>query len=216
MENDRDVFAQWLYTEVVKEHFTNPRNVLFGDETEVAAQSDGIGIVGSPVCGDMMKVFIRVDHEKQRIVDFRWKTFGCASAIASTSMLSEMVMENGGMSVEDAFKLRPQDILERLGGLPERKIHCSVLGDKALRAALRDYLIKSHQENHIPPEPTREVCHCLAVTEADIEEAVLEHNVRTFEQLQERTKISTGCGQCQPEAERTLQRILDGFNIKTQ
>jgi len=214
MDNDRDAFAQWLYTDIVKEHFTNPRNVLFGDETEIAGQADGIGVVGSPVCGDMMKVFIRVDFAKQRIVDFHWKTIGCASAIASTSMLSEMVLEGGGMSIEDAFKLRPQDILERLGGLPERKIHCSVLGDKALRAALRDYLIKSHQEHLIPPEPTREVCHCLAVTEADIEDAVLEHNVRTFEQLQARTKISTGCGECRPEAERILQRILDAFNLK--
>jgi nitrogen fixation protein NifU and related proteins len=213
MANENEAFQQWLYTDTVMDHFTNPRNVLLGDETEVVARADGIGIVGSPVCGDMMKIYVGVNKETGRINDLRWKTFGCASAIASTSMLSEMVLENGGMTIEDAFLLRPQDILERLGGLPERKIHCSVLGDKALRAALRDYLIKTGQENRIPPEPAREVCHCLAVTEADIEDAVLEHNVRTFEQLQSRTKISTGCGQCKDEAIRTFNKILDNYNI---
>lgn len=213
MTNETDAFTQWLYTDIVKEHFTNPRNVYFGDESEISAKSDGIGVVGSPVCGDMMKVYINVDRESGRIISFHWKTFGCASAIASTSMLSEMVLENGGMTIDEAFLLRPQDIMARLGGLPEKKIHCSVLGDKALRAALRDYLIKTKQEHCIPPEPAREVCHCLAVTEADIEEAVLEHNVRSFGQLQARTKIATGCGQCRGEAERTLSQILDNYKI---
>ncbi len=213
MTNETDAFTQWLYTDVVKDHFTNPRNALFGDDAEAVAKSDGVGVVGSPVCGDMMKVYVNIDEKSGRISGFQWKTFGCASAIASTSMLSEMVLENGGMTVEEAFLLRPQDILERLGGLPERKIHCSVLGDKALRTALRDYLVKVKQEHRIPPEPAREVCHCLAVTEADIEDAVLEHNVRTFEQLQERTKISTGCGLCRADAERTLNQIMDNYMI---
>jgi len=213
-QNETDAFTRWLYTDIVKEHFTNPRNVLFGDETEVAEKADGIGTVGSPVCGDMMKVFIRIDPETDRIKDFRWKTFGCASAIASTSMLSEIVLEGDGMTIDEAFNLRPQDILSRLGGLPERKIHCSVLGDKALRAALRDYLAKTGQVERIPPEGGRTVCHCLEVTEDDIEDAVVEHNVRTFEHLQARTKISTGCGECREDAELTLARILKQYELQ--
>jgi len=214
-KNETDAFTRWLYTDIVKDHFTNPRNVLFGDETEVAESANGVGVVGSPVCGDMMKVFIRVDPESDRIVDFRWKTFGCASAIASTSMLSEIVMEGGGITVEEAFKIRPQDILSRLGGLPEKKIHCSVLGDKALRAALRDYLTKTGQEERIPPERGRTVCHCLEVTEGDIEDAVVEHNVRTFEDLQAQTKISTGCGECRSDAGQVLSRILREYEMET-
>jgi len=213
-KSSTEAFTEWLYSDIVKEHFTNPRNVLFGDDTEVAALADGVGVVGSPVCGDMMKVFVRVDPPTGRITDFRWKTFGCASAIASTSMLSEMVLEGGGMTIDEAFKLRPQDILARLGGLPPREIHCSVLGDQALRAALRDYLVKSGQEDRIPEEPERTVCYCLQVSEQDIEDAVIEHGVRTFEELQQRTKVATGCGECRDEAERVLNRVLAEYSIK--
>jgi len=213
-KSSTEAFTEWLYSDIVKEHFTNPRNVLFGDDTEVAALADGVGVVGSPVCGDMMKVFVRVDPQTGRITDFRWKTFGCASAIASTSMLSEMVLEGGGMTIDEAFKLRPQDILARLGGLQPRQIHCSVLGDQALRAALRDYLVKSGQEDRIPEEPERTVCYCLQVSEQDIEDAVIEHGVRTFEELQQRTKVATGCGECRDEAERVLNRVLAEYSIK--
>ena len=127
---------KWFYSETVKEHFFNPKNVL-KTETDVKAfekKADAVGQVGSPVCGDVMKVWIIV--KDGRIADCRWQTFGCASAIASTSIMSEMVK---GMKLEDAMKIRPQDIVKRLGGLPEQKIHCSVLGDQALRAAIKNY-----------------------------------------------------------------------------
>jgi nitrogen fixation NifU-like protein len=127
---------KWFYSETVKEHFFNPKNVL-KTETDVKAfekKADAVGQVGSPVCGDVMKVWIIV--KDGRIADCRWQTFGCASAIASTSVMSEMVK---GMKLEDAMKIRPQDIVKRLGGLPEQKIHCSVLGDQALRAAIKNY-----------------------------------------------------------------------------
>jgi NifU-like protein involved in Fe-S cluster formation len=127
---------EWVYSDVVKEHFFNPRNVLKDEENYKA---DGVGIVGSPACGDVMKVWIKVDGDTKKIVECKWKTFGCASAVASTSMLSVMITENGGMLVDDAYKLKPKDILDRLGGLPDNKIHCSVLGDQALRAAIDDY-----------------------------------------------------------------------------
>jgi len=127
---------KWFYSETVKEHFFNPKNAL-KTETDVKAfekKADAVGQVGSPVCGDVMKVWIVVKDGK--IADCKWQTFGCASAIASTSIMSEMVK---GMKLEDAMKIRPQDIVKKLGGLPEQKIHCSVLGDQALRAAIKNY-----------------------------------------------------------------------------
>lgn len=127
---------EWVYSDIVREHFFNPRNILKNEENY---QADGVGIVGSPACGDVMKVWIKVDPNTKKIIECKWKTFGCASAVASTSMLSVMVTENGGMTADDAYKLKSKDILERLGGLPDNKIHCSVLGDQALRAAIDDY-----------------------------------------------------------------------------
>lgn len=129
----------WFYSEIVKEHFFNPRNFI-SDEEIKNYEYDGLGMVGSPACGDVMKVWIKVDDKGEKIIDLKWQTFGCASAIASTSMLSVMVTENEGMKIKDALKLRAKDILKRLDGLPKIKIHCSVLGDKALRSAIDDYL----------------------------------------------------------------------------
>ena len=126
----------WAYSDVVKDHFFHPRNLLKDAE---AFPADGTGVVGSPACGDVMLVAIMVSGDSQRIVECRWRTFGCASAIASTSMMSEMVTEHGGMSLAKAERLKPEEIIERLGGLPDRKFHCSVLGHLALREAVADY-----------------------------------------------------------------------------
>lgn len=131
-----DQSTSWLYNDVVKDHFLNPRNILIDD---VTYESDGVGVVGSPACGDMMVVWIKVDAERERIAECVWRTFGCASAIASTSMMSMMATENGGMPLEDARHITPEAILDRLGGLPDRKYHCSVLGHQALREAIEDY-----------------------------------------------------------------------------
>ncbi len=194
------------YTDVVMDHFTNPRNVLDISEEEYSA--NGIGMVGNPTCGDMMKIWIKVD-EQERIKDLKWKTFGCASAIGSTSMMSVMVTENGGMQIESALKLSPNDIMDRLGGLPAIKIHCSVLGDKALRAAIHDYLRKSGQENRVAVATAKIICNCLNVTDHEIEEEVLE-GVTDFETLQERTKIGTGCGGCVMKA----REVMEGYRQK--
>ena len=121
----------WFYTNTVKDHFFHPKNFM-EDGQEESYKDAAMGMVGSPACGDAMKIWIKVDEATQRITDLKWKTFGCASAIASTSMMSVIVTEAGGVTLEDARKLRPQDIMMRLGGLPARKVHCSVLGDKAL------------------------------------------------------------------------------------
>lgn len=128
--------TEWLYSDIVKDHFFNPRNLLLDDKEYVA---DGIGISGSPLCGDMMAVWIKVDAEKKTITECKWRTFGCASAIGSTSMMSVMVTENGGMGLAQAKRISPEAIIERLGGLPDRKYHCSVLGHEALRKAIEDY-----------------------------------------------------------------------------
>jgi len=127
----------WIYSKTVKEHFFYPRNILF-DESNYKA--DGTGSAGSPECGDVMNVWIKIDKKTNRVKECKWRTFGCASAIAAASMMSVMATENGGMDLKTAQTLKPQQIVERLGGLPERKFHCSVLGHEALREAVMDYL----------------------------------------------------------------------------
>jgi len=124
---------EWAYSDKVKDHFENPRNVLYD---EGAYNADGRGIVGNIKCGDEMIVAIKVDKAKGIITDCRWKTYGCASAIASTSMLSEMAK---GKTLEEAYKITAKDIVDELGGLPGHKVHCSVLGHDGLRAAIDDY-----------------------------------------------------------------------------
>lgn len=191
------------YTDELMDHFSNPRNILKTSEEEY--QADGVGQVGNPQCGDMMKVWIKVDKNEDRIVDLKWKTFGCASAIGSTSVMSEMVVENEGMKVDEALNLTPQAIMDRVGGLPSIKIHCSVLGDKALTAAINDYLKKSDQLDRVEEVKAKTICNCLNVTDHEIEENVLD-GVEDFETLQEKTKIATGCGGCREEAEMIFKQ----------
>jgi NifU-like protein involved in Fe-S cluster formation/bacterioferritin-associated ferredoxin len=179
-------------------------------EDEEKYKADGLGMVGSPACGDMMKMWIKVDKKTERITECKWKTFGCGSAIASTSMLSVIVTERGGMKLEDARKLRPQDILERLGGLPARKIHCSVLGDKALRAAINDYYRKTGQIDRIEVEGAKIIDRVLKITDKDIEEAVLE-GADTLEKVQAKTKVGTGDPDCIPEVEQLLRYYKEKY-----
>lgn len=192
----------WLYSDIVKDHFMNPRNILKDEEN---FQADGKGITGNVICGDQMQFAIKVDKEKGIISDCRWRTYGCASAIASTSVLSEMVK---GMKVDDAYKISPKDVVKNLGSLPEHKIHCSVLGDKALRAAIDDYYQHNDLIDKIKHEEARVVCQCMNVTDHEIEEAVLE-GARTYFELQERTKLGTVCGQCQQEAIELMHKYIE-------
>jgi nitrogen fixation NifU-like protein len=184
---------QWVYTEKVKDHFMNPRNIL---KDEDSYEDDGRGMTGNIKCGDQMLVVIKVDKEKNIITDCQWKTYGCASAIASTSVLSELVK---GMPVDEAYHVTPKDITKELGNLPEHKIHCSVLGDKALREAINDYYRRNDMEDKIEKEEARTICQCMNVTDHEIEEAVLE-GARSLIELQEHTKLGTVCGQCRDEA----------------
>ena len=193
---------KWIYSETVKEHFTNPKNIL---DDEEKFEEDGKGEIGNAVCGDMMLMAIKVDKEKNTISECKWKTYGCASAIASTSILSEMVK---GMPLEDAYKIKPADITKQLEGLPNHKIHCSVLGDKALRKAIEDYYERNNIEFQIDDKQDKVICSCLNITKGDIKKAVFENNANNFDELQELTKISTGCGECEEEARFVLEEFI--------
>ncbi|MCP5454190.1 MAG: iron-sulfur cluster assembly scaffold protein [Spirochaetaceae bacterium] len=196
-----DAFA-WLYSDVVKEHFTNPKNVFNPDE---GFPYNAEGMTGNIKCGDQMLFMLLVEGDV--IKDVRWKTYGCASAIASTSMLSEVVK---GMTIKQAYNIKPNDIVAKLGGLPDNKIHCSVLGDKALRAAIDDYLAKNGRAGEFRNEGARIICTCLNISDRDIEEAV-KQGARDWVGLQERTKIGTVCGGCKETAEELLHEYVHIF-----
>lgn len=188
----------WLYSDIVKKHFTEPENVLM--DSEESWPCDGRGRTGNIKCGDEMLMLLRIKDDV--ITDCRWKTYGCASAIASTSVLSSAIK---GMNIREAYTIKPEDIVARLGGLPEHKIHCSVLGDKALRAAIDDYLTKTGRSGMLKEEAV-EICHCIGVTDKDIENAY-KNGARTLEALQEATKLGTGCGGCKDAAMEYLHGL---------
>ena len=190
--------SDWLYSDTVKDHFTNPRNVLM--EGEASFPADGRGQTGNIKCGDQMLMLLQIKDDV--ITDLRWKTYGCASAIASTSMLSEIIK---GMHIKDAYKIRPEDLVQKLGGLPDYKIHCSVLGDKALRAAIDDYLAKQGRAGELV-ETATEICRCLGITDKDIENA-FQNGARSWEELQKATKIGTSCGICKEKAVELLHGL---------
>ena len=189
---------QWLYSDVVKDHFTNPRNVFNPDEK---FKANAEGMVGNIKCGDQMMFMLKIEDDI--ITDLRWRTYGCASAIASTSMLSESVK---GMKIRNAYGIKPADIAKKLGGLPENKIHCSVLGDKALRSAIDSYLESKGRAGEFKGEDATVICTCLNITDKDIEVAV-KAGARDWHQLQEATKIGTVCGGCKTKAEELLHEF---------
>lgn len=130
----------WQYSEKVKKHFFNPKNILLREPK--TGEFDTEGTVGAPVCGDVMKMWVKINPKTQKIEKLKWRTFGCASAIASTSVFSEMVI---GKTIEEALKITPQDIIKELGGLPPIKIHCSVLADQAFKEVAKNYY-KKHKK----------------------------------------------------------------------
>ena len=193
---------KWVYSEKVKEHFMHPKNIL---DDENNYMEDGRGEIGNAICGDIMLMLIKVDKDKNIITDCKWKTYGCASAVASTSVLSEMVK---GMTLDEAYKIKPMDIMKELDGLPNHKIHCSVLGDKALRNAIDDYYIRNNIKTKDSEKEDKVICTCLNITKDDIKRTVFENGVNSFEELQEHTKISTSCGECEEEARSLLEEFL--------
>lgn len=179
----------WAYSDIVKDHFFHPRNLMLDEVDE--SLYNAIGRVGSPACGDEMKIWLKVDEEMDCIKECKWRTFGCGSAIAATSMLSIMVTENDGMKIDEALAITPLVIMERLGGLPNRKVHCSVLGDKALRQAINSYFRNTKQYDRVVVEGAKVIDATTNVTDKDIEEAVLD-GADTLEKVQQKTKVGVG------------------------
>ena len=192
----------WVYSDIVKDHFFHPRNFLPKEpkQNEFSAE----GQVGSPQCGDVMKIWIKIDPKTEKIKKLKWRTFGCASAIAATSMFSVMATEKGGMKVNDALKIKPQDIMSRLGGLPVRKVHCSVLCDKAFRQAANNYFRNVGQHNRIIIEGSKIIDKRLNITEQDIEGAVLE-GARSLLDVQRKLKVGVGDPEAIPEIEQLIK-----------
>ena len=177
----------WNYTEAVHDHFLRPHNVgpLEG--------ANAVGEVGSLACGDALKLYLKI-NEQGIIEDATFETFGCASAIASSSVLTDMVK---GMSVEDALKISNKDIANALGGLPKQKMHCSVMGQEALEAAIRQWkgeppVPHAHEEGKL-------VCKCFGVTDAQIIRAIRENGLKTVEEVTNYTKAGGACGECLDE-----------------
>ena len=128
-----------IYSDKVMDHFNHPRNV------GIIEDADGVGTVGNPVCGDIMKMYLKIDHGV--ITDVRFKTFGCGSAIATSSMATEIIK---GKTIEEALTMTNAAVAEALDGLPPHKMHCSVLAEEAVKAALADYYAKRGEP--VPPE----------------------------------------------------------------
>jgi len=184
----------WDYTEKVKEHFFNPRNV---GEIEDA---DGVGQVGSLACGDALKLTFKLDKDG-RISDAKFKTFGCASAIATSSVLTEIIK---GMTLEEAGKVTNKDIADYLGGLPEQKMHCSVMGREALEAAIENYNGGSDEKHQLQGKV---VCTCFGVTEDEIKRVITENNLTEVEQVTNYCKAGGGCGGCIEHIQKIIEEV---------
>jgi len=188
----------WEYTDKVQQHFLHPLNV---GEIE---NPDGTGDVGSLACGDALKLTLRID-DQETIVDAKFKTFGCASAIASSSVLTELVK---GMNVSEAANITNEDIAEALGGLPKEKMHCSVMGREALEAAIADY-----RGVILPMAEGEVVCECFGVTDLEVIRAVKESDLKSVEEITNFTKAGGGCGKCEDKLCELLREAYEGTGL---
>ncbi|HOK95173.1 MAG TPA: Fe-S cluster assembly protein NifU [Anaerohalosphaeraceae bacterium] len=186
----------WDYTNKVIDHFRNPQNVGRLDDP------DGVGEVGSIACGDALRLMFKLD-ENGRIKDVKFQTFGCASAIASSSVLTEMIK---GMTLEEASRVTNKDIVERLGELPSQKMHCSVMGQEALEAAIQDYYKRKGGK---APEAKKGtiVCTCFGVTDEEIKKVVRQNNLITVEDVTNYCKAGGGCGGCRERIAELIQEV---------
>lgn len=184
----------WNYSDKVMDHFRHPRNVGKIDNP------DGVGTVGSLACGDALTLMFKLDENK-RIKDVKFQTFGCASAIASSSALTELIK---GKTLEEAQKITNKDIAKFLGGLPQ-KMHCSVMGSEALEAAIRNYKTGDTSVRNLED---RIVCTCFGVSENEIKRVITENNLTTVDEVTNYCKAGGGCGQCRGNIQKILDEIL--------
>ena len=188
----------WEYTDKVKEHFTNPKNV------GSIENADAIGEAGALSCGDKLKLYLKI--ENNIIIDAKFQTFGCGSAVAASSVLTEMLI---GRTLDEARKITNKQIADALDGLPPEKMHCSVMGREALEDALKNY----YQEDWSELEPEQEegstiICHCFSVTEKQIVDAILNNGAKTFDDVSKITSAGLACGRCRDNIKAIISRYV--------
>ncbi|NLH16417.1 MAG: Fe-S cluster assembly protein NifU [Phycisphaerae bacterium] len=193
----------WDYTDKVMDHFLNPRNV------GSVENPDGVGEVGSLACGDALTLSFKLGPDG-RIADAKFKTFGCASAVASSSVLTELIK---GKTLDEAMQVTNQDIASYLGGLPEQKMHCSVMGQEALEAAIANY--RGKHDGAAAVKKGNIVCTCFGVTDEEIRKVVRENGLSTVEQVTNYCKAGGGCGGCHGRIAELIVEV-QGEAVKTQ
>ncbi len=190
----------WEYSETVKEHYKNPKNV------GSIENADAIGEAGALACGDALKLYLKIENDI--VVDAKFQTFGCGSAVASSSMLTEMII---GKPLEEVKKITNKDIIERLGGLPPEKTHCSVMGREALEDALKNYYGYEVGES----KTDKVICNCYSVTESVIKEAI-EHGAKTLKDVMEATYAGSACGRCKDSIQKIIDSMVDNNETKEE